>query len=161
MPWFEGDGDGERDFVALPARPVKFTVNSTQDDLDAGFLSATIHFTPITDEMFADAATKIATSIDRKMTRALIGFHAREGRWPAWAWVEDWRSRRMAFRGIPRGENPDEDLTALPIPDVDCGDVCPDESYTTATYRSGILNERPDLAVTFFAKAAELEGLEV
>jgi hypothetical protein len=153
MPW---DDD---DFVALPANPVKFTLRSTQEDLDRGELSMDLEFTPIPDRVIADASTKIARAIDQKLTRALIGFHSREGRWPAWAWVEDWRTR-AAYCGMSL-EVPDHELAAVPIPDVHCGDVCPYEAYTTTTYQSGILNDRPDLAVEFFRRAAALEGLNI
>ena len=44
----------------------------------------------------------------------------------------------------------------LPIPDVDCGDVKPEECDTSMAYPAGILNDRPDLAVKFFEKAVAL-----
>lgn len=148
MPW------GEDDFVAIRTPPVvKFTVDSTQEDLDAGNLNATIHITPTPADVIAETVTKLTQAIERKLTRALVGFHFQEGRWPAWAWVEDWRK-------LPHLRDfPDSALTAIQVPEVTCGDSLPDDAYTT--YKSGILNDRPDLAVEFFRRAAALEGLEV
>ena len=142
--------------ACLRSRPsVFFTLTTTQADADRGELNAILHIRPLDDEVIRRESDRITLEIERKIARAMIEFHTREGRWPEWLWVEDWRRPRFPFF-----DKSNLDSAIVQVPEVDCGDDKPEEGIASMVYNAGIMNNRPDLTAKFFEQAAALWGTD-
>jgi len=122
----------------------------TQEDIDNKILRYAIEINPANDKLIEEVATRIALQTEREIAAAVLEFHAEEGRWPAYVWLEDWRSRPLPFFG----KSNEADLADLRPPEVYVGDEPPEDAGTI--YSTDILNDRPDLAVKFLDHASKL-----
>lgn len=133
-----------------PGISISVPDTNTQEQLDRGEFHATIHIHPnaIEENLVRVISDQIARVTELALVSTMLDFHEKEGRWPEFVWMADWR------RGLDMGQVDAFDLASIKAPEVFCGNLVPEDAGRY--YSTGGLNTDPDVAAKFMAGAVAM-----
>lgn len=123
-----------------PTRGLRFSFGETEIDGEKEVMRVEVK---LMDRFIGEVARQLAVEMQKDFAAVLLEFHVREGRWPEWAWFEDWRCMGSM--------NP---FKPVRVPQAYCSDTHPTSPSSLTIYETGELNRDPEKASLF---QAELE----